>query len=278
MWISTKQPPLPFRTLLLKSEEVLVSVQKLVQQSNGLNLSQFSPELVPVFKQSTANKTGILSLFDGTRTFWDLASELKHPVTEIIRVCVPRYNDGSMELRTIEDLSPPIAERARSAIASANVSQTSEPHCFSVGDKQYCIEPDKNDSQDSSLDESHKPLVACLDDSLAMCLTLEKIIAPAGYRVLKIQNPLEEMSELVKSKPDLIILDLMMPDVNGYDLCKFLRQTPNFKKVPIVILTSSNDMVDIAKSQMAGASDFLNKPPQQEKVLEVIEKHLVSKV
>lgn len=174
-----------------------------------------------------------------------------------------------MELRTIEDLSPPIA--------LANVTETSEANCFLTGGKQYCIEQDRNEAQDTSPDKSYKPLIACVDDSLAMCLTLEKIILPAGYRVLKIQNPLEKMSELVKSKPDLIILDLMMPDVNGYDLCKFLRQTPNFKKVPIVILTSSNDLIDIAKSKMVGASDFLNKPPQQEKVLEVIKKHLVSK-
>ena len=66
---------------------------------------------------------------------------------------------------------------------------------------------------------------------------LKKILATAGYDVLIIQEPMRGFSLLIEHKPDLILLDLMLPNADGYSICKFLRDTPVFEKTPIIILT-----------------------------------------
>jgi chemotaxis family two-component system response regulator PixG len=85
------------------------------------------------------------------------------------------------------------------------------------------------------------------------------------------------MSALVKSKPDLIFLDLMMPEVNGYTLCNFLKQTAVFENTPIIILTSSEDSFDRSMTEVAGAAGFINKPPKQDVVLDILKQHLSEK-
>lgn len=240
-WTIKKQPTIPSRNLLLKSEEVLAPVQQILGQVQQIDLSKLDPNLVPILKPAYTAKVspGIVKFFQGKHAIWDIAVEVKRPVTQMLNVLGPLYKQDWVELIAVEDLSPPII------------------------------------SSDSS--KSTAFLIACIDDSAVMCQTLEKIILPAGYRVLKIQKALEDMSALVKSKPDLIFLDLMMPEVNGYTLCNFLKQTATFQNTPIVILTSSEDAFDRSMTEVAGAADFINKPPKQDVVLEILKQYLPQK-
>ena len=119
-----------------------------------------------------------------------------------------------------------------------------------------------------------QPLVACIDDSPTVGKFVEKVLSPFGYRVLKIQDPLRATTLLAKHKPALIFLDLVMPNADGYSLCTFLRQSPAFRDTPIIIFTSRNGIIDRTRAKLAKASDFLSKPPQPEKVLQMVEKHL----
>lgn len=237
-WAVKKQPTIPSRNLLLKSEEVLAPVQQILAQVQQLDLSQLAPNLVPILNPAFTAKVSpaIVKFFQGKHSIWDIAAEVKRPVTQMLNVLVPLYKQGWVELQTVADLSPPIPS-----------------------------------SDSAKLTDF---LIACIDDSAVMCQTLEKIIAPAGYRVLKIQKALEEMSALVKSKPDLIFLDLMMPEVNGYTLCNFLKQTAIFENIPIIILTSSEDAFDRSMTEVAGAAGFINKPPKQDVVLEILKQYL----
>ncbi len=87
------------------------------------------------------------------------------------------------------------------------------------------------------------------------------ILEPAGYRVLKILDPLTGIATLTTCKPDLILMDLIMPNVNRYDLCSFLRKIPIFQNTPTIILTSQNGIIDRTRARLPGASDFLTPPP-----------------
>ncbi|MEL6500545.1 MAG: response regulator, partial [Cyanobacteria bacterium J06623_1] len=78
-------------------------------------------------------------------------------------------------------------------------------------------------------------------------------------------------------KPDLIFLDLVMPNTNGYEICSQLRKLSYFKQTPIVILTGNDGIVDRVRAKMVGSTDFLGKPAQPEQVLETIAKYIVSK-
>lgn len=65
-----------------------------------------------------------------------------------------------------------------------------------------------------------------------------------------------------------------MPNTNGYEMCSFLRKTDQFKEIPIVMLTGHDGIVDRIKAKMAGSNDFLGKPPNPAKVIQVVQKHL----
>jgi len=64
-----------------------------------------------------------------------------------------------------------------------------------------------------------KPLIACIDDSPITAERLEQILQPAGFRVLKINNPMQGFAKLAEEKPDLIFLDVVMPQTSGYNVC-----------------------------------------------------------
>jgi chemotaxis family two-component system response regulator PixG len=103
---------------------------------------------------------------------------------------------------------------------------------------------------------------------------LEQILQPAGFRVLKINNPMQGVAKLAEEKPDLIFLDVVMPQTSGYNVCSFLRQSSLFRDTPIIILTSQNGLMDRTKAKLNGASDFLCKPPEAHQVLEIVKKYL----
>ncbi|MBH8572090.1 response regulator [Nostocaceae cyanobacterium CENA369] len=122
--------------------------------------------------------------------------------------------------------------------------------------------------------DASKPLVACVDDSPTICRSLEEIMTHQGYRFVGIQDSLTAVLKLIKSKPDFIFLDLLMPKVNGYEICSQIRKTPSLKDVPVVILTGKDGIVDRMRAKLVGATDFMGKPVEAEKVLNMLHKYL----
>jgi twitching motility two-component system response regulator PilG len=111
------------------------------------------------------------------------------------------------------------------------------------------------------------PLVACIDDSPTFGYTMEKLLARQGLRTLYIEKPLMSMSQLFEERPALIFLDISLPDMDGYQLCKMLRRSPALKEVPVIMLTSKDTLFDRIRANLVGASDYLIKPIQEQKVL-----------
>ena len=70
----------------------------------------------------------------------------------------------------------------------------------------------------------------------------------------------ETLNQVVEFNPDLILLDIMMPKLSGYEVCKHLRATPSTKDIPILMVTALNELGDIERAVQAGADDFLTKP------------------
>jgi chemotaxis family two-component system response regulator PixG len=82
------------------------------------------------------------------------------------------------------------------------------------------------------------------------------------------------IATLLARKPDVIFLDLVMPNTNGYEICSQLRKLACFQDTPIVILTGNDGLVDRVRAKLVGASDFLSKPIDADIVLNTIRKHL----
>jgi two-component system, chemotaxis family, response regulator PixG len=116
--------------------------------------------------------------------------------------------------------------------------------------------------------------VACIDDSPLVYHSLKQILEANGYDCYGVQEPLTIMTRLIKSKPDFIFLDLLMPIVNGYEVCGQIRKTPSLKDIPVVILTGKDGLVDRMRSKLVGATDFMSKPVSNDAVLKILSKYL----
>ncbi len=121
----------------------------------------------------------------------------------------------------------------------------------------------------------HKaPLIVCIDDSPFVCDRLEQIFQQEGYQFISVMDSLKAIPIVVAKKPDLIFLDLVMPNANGYEICSRLRKIGAFQQIPIVILTGNDGVIDRVRAKVVGATDFLTKPVQSELVLEIAQKYL----
>ena len=107
--------------------------------------------------------------------------------------------------------------------------------------------------------------ILVVEDEYAMRLGLQDCLAAEGYRVLLAENGEIGLKKAHAEKPDLILLDVMMPRIDGYSLARELRRVRN--KVPILILTARGQLVDRVTGLDAGADDFLVKPFSTDELL-----------
>ncbi|MDF5712908.1 MAG: response regulator [Rhizonema sp. NSF051] len=119
-----------------------------------------------------------------------------------------------------------------------------------------------------------KTRIVCIDNAIAVCETVESILKPHGYEVITLTNPLEALSLVFQFKPDLILCDTSMSELNGYEICSMLRHSTVFQLVPIIMLTSHNRFIDQAKARMVGATDYLTKPFGNAELVMLVEKYL----
>ena len=118
------------------------------------------------------------------------------------------------------------------------------------------------------------PIVACIDDSPTVQRTVKLILEPLGCQVESIVKPLMALSSLGRNVPDLILLDINMPELDGYTLCRMLRQCSALKDVPIVMLTGRDALLDKVRAKLLGASQYVTKPFQPQDLVEVIHQHI----
>lgn len=119
-----------------------------------------------------------------------------------------------------------------------------------------------------------KFVIAHIDDSSIEHKTMSSILEKLICDYVPITNPMLAVSSLLKIKPSLIFLDLNMPIVNGYEICTQLRRVDMFKDTPVVIVTGNDGFVDRVRAKMAGATDFISKPIDREKVVAILNKYL----
>lgn len=105
---------------------------------------------------------------------------------------------------------------------------------------------------------SSKLLVA--DDNHQNCELLDAYLSESGYQVDMVYDGQQTLDYVRKSPPDLILLDIMMPKVSGYEVCQRLKADPETEHIPIIMVTALAEMGDIEKAVNAGANDFLTKP------------------
>ncbi len=115
--------------------------------------------------------------------------------------------------------------------------------------------------------------VLCIDDSTVIQKSVEEFLQNWGYEVLTIGNPTEALTDVFKNRPDLILLDIAMPRLDGYELCRMIRQSTAFANTPIIMLTGKDGYVDRVRARVAGATEYLTKPFGEQELLGIVDKY-----
>lgn len=98
------------------------------------------------------------------------------------------------------------------------------------------------------------------DDNLQNCELLEAYLADEDYQISMAYDGRQTLEKVAEFAPDLVLLDIMMPKVSGYEVCQRLKSDPATRSIPILMVTALNEPGDIEKAVEAGCDDFLTKP------------------
>ena len=241
------------RLILIDAEQVINESNKLYAAWQDAKVADRSPDLAPIIRQKEALRSrtspqvyqNLSQLLDGKQTLRDLSVRMKRDVATVTRSLLPYIQLGLVQLVAVDDIAPPV-----STPVAQKLFKTKTPRRLTI---------------------------ACIDDSPIICQTMESIVTDAGYSFISEMDGLRAIAVLLSRKPDLIFLDLVMPNTNGYEICSQLRKLSFFKQTPIVILTGNDGIVDRVRAKMVGSTDFLGKPAQPEQVLRTIEKYVLQK-
>jgi two-component system, chemotaxis family, response regulator PixG len=229
---------------MIEVEQMLKTAIQSWQEWQTVHSVAFSPNLFPVVQKPEmiadwppGLSKQIFTAIDGSETMRDIASRYDQPLFTLSTAVLQLLQAGTIALSKTARVAPPPVI-ATPVIPSRGVT------------------------------------IACIDDSPLVYQSLKQILEENGYDCYGIQEPLTIMPKLIRNKPDFIFLDLLMPIVNGYEVCGQIRKTPSLKDIPVVILTGKDGLVDRMRSKLVGSTDFMSKPVSSESVLKMLDKYL----
>ena len=113
-----------------------------------------------------------------------------------------------------------------------------------------------------------------VDDVAANLKLLGDILITEGYKIRQVTTGTQALKVAEKEKPDLILLDIMMPGMDGFEVCRQLKNNPGLKDIPVIFISALNDTGNIVEALTVGGVDYINKPFQAQEVLARVRTHL----
>lgn len=235
----------------------VMNVQQEVQKAwgrwLGMGLQNYSPNAAPLvnapekLKAKTSEKIykNLMSLMQGKETLRDIAARMKRDLWGMTQVLQPLIHQ---EIITFVDVPD-----------------------FSLFSKTEAMSGKTTSYESRRQSSSNQGLIACVDDSPQTQKMIETIAHSSGFEFIGIYESVEALPTLIEKKPKLIFLDLVMPVVNGYELCHQIRRVEALKEIPVIILTGN--MVDRMRARMSGASECLTKPVEVDKIRGVLTRY-----
>ncbi len=113
--------------------------------------------------------------------------------------------------------------------------------------------------------------ILVVDDERAFRILISKTLRHKGYEVITANDGQEGLEKAKTQKPDLIVLDLMLPRINGYKVCGLLKKDTKYAKIPIILFTAKANAEDIELGKKVGADAYITKPYERDALLSKIE-------
>lgn len=118
--------------------------------------------------------------------------------------------------------------------------------------------------------EMNRGKVLVVDDELYILHILDFSLAAEGFEVITAEDGEQAVTMAKSEQPDLVVLDVMMPKIDGYEACRKLKQDPNMKDVPVILLTAKGRDIDRKLGLEVGADDYITKPFSPSKLIDKI--------
>ncbi len=113
-----------------------------------------------------------------------------------------------------------------------------------------------------------------VEDELDFLSTLRERLEFEGFVVITAVDGEEALKKIPEEKPDLILLDIMLPEMNGYQVCRELKSNPETETIPVVVVTAKSQESDKFWAKETGADDYVTKPFEMEELLQIIRDNL----
>ncbi|MDH7500023.1 MAG: response regulator [candidate division NC10 bacterium] len=121
------------------------------------------------------------------------------------------------------------------------------------------------------------PRILIADDSATIQKVVELTFSKEDFQIIKAMSGVEAIAKAKESRPDIILVDLFMPDRSGYEVCESLRSDPQLREVPIILLVGAFETFDRERSVRSGANDYVTKPFESRQLIAKVKQHLFAR-
>ena len=128
--------------------------------------------------------------------------------------------------------------------------------------------------EDTAHSHASQALVLVVDDNPVNQKVLDGVLSKAGFGVVKASSGLAALDLVARHKFDLVLLDVMMPDMDGYEVCRILKQNPCSRDLPVIFLTAKSEINDVVTGFESGGVDYVTKPFQALELLARVRTHI----
>ena len=119
-----------------------------------------------------------------------------------------------------------------------------------------------------------RPKILAVDDEPEILMVIEGRLRPSGYDVVTAGSGMEAVEKIKKEKPNLVILDIGMPQMDGFQVLEILKNNPSTFAIPVIMLTAKGETRHILKAQEMRAEDYLIKPFKDEELVRAVQKYI----
>ena len=163
------------------------------------------------------------------------------------RIIETLHGHGYRFVAAVEARSKALADTISTATPAAAGASEAEPRSSGVAEQPLTI--------------------LVVDDEIKIIKRMEALLLPRGYQVITAANGAEALQQMQTARPDLVLLDVMMPVMDGFEVCRRIKNDAETNLIPVVLMTALGDVEDRVKGLEAGADDFLTKPVHRDELL-----------